>query len=140
MRDGAEDVEQETVLACLENIDRLSRASNTEAFLVAVARNQLRLHLRQRTRMSHRHAVAATLEPLRHCHDRGADDQADSLDLVLEELPGPMRSLVQMVYWSGLSQPQVAAILGVPVGTVATRLRLAKTRLRVLLETRRGSR
>jgi RNA polymerase sigma-70 factor (ECF subfamily) len=139
MRDGAEDIEQETALACLENIDRLSRASNTEAFLIAVARNHLRLHLRQRARMSRRHIVAATLV-LVHPHDGGADDAADSLELVLEALPAPMRAVVQMVYWSGLSQPQVAAILGVPVGTVATRLRLAKTRLRMLLESRLGSR
>jgi RNA polymerase sigma-70 factor (ECF subfamily) len=139
IRDDAEDVAQETALACLEHIERLSGASNTEAFLIAVARNRLRLHLRQRERMQRRHVVAATLEPIVHMDADVEDDPADSLEVVIGALPAPMKAVVEMVYWSGLSQPQIATILGVSVGTVATRLRLAKTRLRALLASRRAS-
>jgi RNA polymerase sigma-70 factor (ECF subfamily) len=138
--DGAEDVEQETALACLENVARLSFASNTEAFVVAMARNQLRMHLRQRKRIASRDLVAASLGPVDAPYDGGADDPADSVESVVEALPEAMRVVVRMVYWDGLSQPQVARTLGVPVGTIATRLRLAKARVRSVLESQLGSR
>jgi RNA polymerase sigma-70 factor, ECF subfamily len=52
----------------------------------------------------------------------------------LEELPGQERPLIELAYWSGLSQSEIAEFLQVPLGTVKTRTRSALARLADALE------
>ncbi len=52
----------------------------------------------------------------------------------LELLPEHERAVVELAYWSGLSQSEVAARLGIPLGTVKTRTRTALAHLADLLE------
>jgi RNA polymerase sigma-70 factor (ECF subfamily) len=48
----------------------------------------------------------------------------------LEALPADEQAVVQLAYFRGLSQSEVAAALGIPLGTVKSRLRRAFSRLR----------
>jgi RNA polymerase sigma-70 factor (ECF subfamily) len=52
----------------------------------------------------------------------------------LEELPRREREVIELAYWSGMSQSEVAAYLDIPLGTVKTRTRSALARLSDLLE------
>jgi RNA polymerase sigma-70 factor (ECF subfamily) len=52
----------------------------------------------------------------------------------MEELPTREREVLELAYWSGLSQSEVADFLAIPLGTVKTRTRSALTRLAGLLE------
>ena len=52
----------------------------------------------------------------------------------VETLPEQERSLVELAYWSGLSQSEIAEYVGVPLGTVKTRTRAALKRLADELE------
>jgi len=47
----------------------------------------------------------------------------------MEELPEKEREVLELAYWSGLSQTEVASFLGIPLGTVKTRTRSALARL-----------
>ena len=51
----------------------------------------------------------------------------------LAGLPEEQRAAIQLAYFQGLSQSEVAAQLGIPLGTVKTRLRLAFDKLRSTL-------
>jgi RNA polymerase sigma-70 factor, ECF subfamily len=51
----------------------------------------------------------------------------------LKVLPSDEQAVVQLAYFRGLSQSEVAAALGIPLGTVKSRLRRAFSRLRELL-------
>ena len=52
----------------------------------------------------------------------------------LEDLPEHERTLIELAYWSELSQSEIAARVNIPLGTVKTRTRSALARLAELLE------
>jgi RNA polymerase sigma-70 factor (ECF subfamily) len=52
----------------------------------------------------------------------------------LEELPPQERTVLELAYWHGLSQSEIAARLRIPLGTVKTRTRSGLHRLADLLE------
>jgi RNA polymerase sigma-70 factor (ECF subfamily) len=51
----------------------------------------------------------------------------------LEELQPREREVIELAYWSSMSQSEVAAYLGLPLGTVKTRTRAALARLAAAL-------
>jgi len=72
--------------------------------------------------------------------DPGPQDRAESsfvswrVHRALEELPLREREVIELAYWSGLSQSEVAEFLHIPLGTVKTRTRSALARLADVLE------
>jgi RNA polymerase sigma factor (sigma-70 family) len=58
----------------------------------------------------------------------------DALLGAVARLPSERRVVVAMRYWLDLDPPEIAAALGVPVGTVSSRLSRALSELRQLLE------
>jgi len=58
----------------------------------------------------------------------------------LNELPEEQREVLELGYFSGLSQSEIAEATGQPLGTVKTRMRLAMQKLREPLSMHRGVR
>jgi RNA polymerase sigma-70 factor (ECF subfamily) len=52
----------------------------------------------------------------------------------LEELPRRERDVIELAYWSGMSQSEIAAYPDIPLGTVKTRTRSALAHLSDVLE------
>lgn len=63
-----------------------------------------------------------------------AKDTAHQVRDALCSLPQEQRLVLEAVYFKGLSQPEVARELEIPLGTVKSRLRLAVARLKAVLE------
>ena len=72
--------------------------------------------------------------------DLGPDERAEQswtqwqVHGALERLPEREREVIALAYWSDLSQSEVAAQLGIPLGTVKTRTRAALMHLAEILE------
>lgn len=72
--------------------------------------------------------------------DRGPDERAEASWLAwrvhsaLERLPDHERPVIELAYWGGLSQSEIAERLHIPLGTIKTRTRSALARLADLLE------
>jgi RNA polymerase sigma-70 factor (ECF subfamily) len=130
----AEDATQETFAAVWRSARsyRPDRGSGS-AWLYAVARHAIIDRARQRVEL----VVAepeeeASAEP-------GPPEAAErswlsfQVHAALERLPERERVVLELAYWSGLSQSEVASYLDVPLGTVKTRTRAALIRLSSLL-------
>jgi RNA polymerase sigma-70 factor (ECF subfamily) len=133
-RGRAEDAVQETFAA----VWRSARSYRPERgaaspWLYAVARNAITDRLRTRT-------DTPGEIPDRPSGDPGPADRAESdyvswrVHLALRELPENEREVIELAYWSGFSQSEVAAFLDIPLGTVKTRTRSGLSRLAGLLE------
>lgn len=78
--------------------------------------------------------------------DHAADTAGDAETAVLAEqvrsallrLPGEQRQVLDMAYWGAMSQQEMATALGIPLGTVKSRVRLALDSLRQFLLTPRS--
>ena len=53
-----------------------------------------------------------------------------SLYFAVQSLPGEQRQVIDLAYYKGMSQSEIAEVLGWPLGTVKTRLRAAVQSLR----------
>ena len=72
--------------------------------------------------------------------EQGPPDHAEAgwtawrVHRALAELPENERQVIELAYWGGRSQSEIADLLGIPLGTVKTRTRTALSRLSALLE------
>ena len=64
-----------------------------------------------------------------------ARDASSRVAAALAELPPPQREVIVLAYFEGLSHSEIAERLGLPLGTVKGRARLALDRLRALAAT-----
>jgi RNA polymerase sigma-70 factor, ECF subfamily len=128
-RDTAEEAVQETFAAVWRSARtfRSDRGAGS-AWLFAVARNAIVDRFRDR-----RNDLADL--PDRPSNEAGPAERAESgwlawrVHRALEELPDSERSVLELAYWSGLSQSEIAEFLQIPLGTVKTRTRSGLGRL-----------
>jgi RNA polymerase sigma-70 factor (ECF subfamily) len=126
----AEDATQETFAAVWRSARsfRPERGSGS-AWLYAVARHAIIDRARQRVDL----VVAEPAEE--PSAEAGPAEAAErswlsfQVQAALERLPERERVVLELAYWSGLSQSEVASYLDVPLGTVKTRTRAALARL-----------
>lgn len=60
--------------------------------------------------------------------------QGDIVRTALERLPQEQKKSIELAYFSGYTQAEIASLMGVPLGTVKGRMRIGLQKLRSMLE------
>jgi RNA polymerase sigma-70 factor (ECF subfamily) len=134
--DRADDVVQECLARALDKVDSWQPGTNLRAWLFVILRN---CHIDEVRRARHHPVV----------NDAGADDrlagipESQALRVTLGEIRDAFlrlkeehREILLLIVVEGLDYQEAAGILGIPVGTVRSRLSRARQALRSAAATR----
>jgi RNA polymerase sigma-70 factor, ECF subfamily len=130
----AEDAAQETFAAVWRSARSYrSERGSASAWLYAVARHAIIDRARQKREQPAEIPDEATESagPAERAEDSWLAWRVHS---ALEQLPERERVVIELAYWRGLSQTEIASYLDVPLGTVKTRTRTGLARLAGLLD------
>lgn len=134
----SEDLVQETFLRALRGIGGYTYPRRFKPWLYAIATNLVRNHWRAAdTRRTVTNVEAATESGAHITSPEGAllaDAEAQALLAALGSLPEHQRDVILLRYTQDMSLAEIAKTLGIPVGTVKSRLSLSLKRLRAALE------
>jgi RNA polymerase sigma-70 factor (ECF subfamily) len=137
--DAADDVVAETFLLAFRQRDRYDQArANALPWLYGIATNLIGRHRRDEIRLYRaltRTGADPVTEPFTDRVDAAVSATAVNrrLAAVLAKLPAAYRDPLLLVAWGDLSYEETALALGVPKGTVRSRISRARTRLRQML-------
>jgi len=133
----AEEIVQDTMLAVWRGAGSFRGESSARSWVIAIARRQTRDRLRGGRLRVVDDAFLADQPSSGPGPEVLALDRAELAEVrgAIRELAQPHRELLGLVFGSGLSLPEVAGVLEIPLGTVKSRLTAARTALgRVLNE------
>lgn len=131
-RHASEDLVQDTVERALSRFAWFRTGAKLDAWLLSIMHN---LFVSQKRRQ----AVLPPCEPIDERSDlamRGTEEDAlalRDLDRALARLPDEQRAVLLLISLEEFSYEETSRILGVPVGTVMSRLSRARERLRIIL-------
>jgi RNA polymerase sigma-70 factor (ECF subfamily) len=141
----AEDLVQETFLRAQRSFDAFEPGTNAKAWLFTILR---RLHIdrgrRERIRPTYRpeeelEGAAIAPDPVGPLADFDHVEPGDVVRL-LEDVPEPFRIAVRLRDLDGLPYAEIGRILGVPPGTVMSRIHRGRECLKDLFVALRGAR
>jgi RNA polymerase sigma-70 factor (ECF subfamily) len=128
--ENAADMSQDIFLRVFKGINTFQGSAEFSTWLYRVAMNECLRRRRGRSQpMKPLIDEPASSDPAPdHCLE-----QADLLERALEQLDGPMRAVFLLREVEELSYQEIAAVLGIPAGTVASQLNRARTQLQSFL-------
>jgi RNA polymerase sigma-70 factor (ECF subfamily) len=131
----AEEILQDTMLAVWRGAGSFRGESSARSWVIAIARRQTRDRLRTRRLRVVDDAYLADQPGSAPGPEVTALDRAELAEVsaAIRELPAPHREVLGLVFGSGLSLPEVAGVLEIPLGTVKSRLTAARTALSRIL-------
>jgi RNA polymerase sigma-70 factor, ECF subfamily len=137
--DDSNELVSQTFLACTQSRDRFRGDASVRQFLFSIAHKVLLQYIRARTKRVREagdfaevcveDAFPATLSSI-IMHRR----EAQSFVQALREIPIDDQVVLELMYFEGLSGPEIAGLLGVAEGTVRGRIARGKERLRARIE------
>jgi len=133
-RDRADDLVQDTLSRALEKEQLWQTGTNLRAWLFTIMHNQNVNNVRRDVREFTAVEIERVSTTLPATTDPSASRKMVELDRALARLPLGQRQVILLVGLEGMSYEDTAGILGVPVGTVRSRLSRGRDTLRELLD------
>ncbi len=135
----AEEIVQEVFLQVWNQAGRYDRSrSSVSTWLVLITRSRAIDRLRSRQVKDRTLTALKQEKPNLHTSPEGSrnvllDQRRSRLRLELAELPNEQREVLELAFFKGMTQSEISASTGIPLGTVKTRTLLAMKKLRKAL-------
>lgn len=132
----AEDVVQEVFVHVWNQAARYDASrSSFSTWLVLITRSRAIDRLRNRKVVERTHEASYAAAPAEHASPEGAEavlmrERRERVRREMENLPPEQRQVIEMAFYQGLTQSEIAAQADLPLGTVKTRTLLAMKKLR----------
>lgn len=130
--DAAWDVTQETWIATLRQIRTLSDPAWFAAWVYRIVRNKCADYCRRASQR--RHLADCLADRQRANSNPSQTGPGDAVAEALRRLPPDRQELLTLRYGEDLNILEIAVILGIPAGTVKSRLHHARGQVRRILE------
>jgi RNA polymerase sigma-70 factor (ECF subfamily) len=133
---AADDITQESCLAVWRSGPRYDpRRGSVRTWVLSIVHNRAIDALRRSGVRDRRHAGDEGIEERLEATERTdaqAIDNATSREVrgALGELPTQQRQVIELAYFAGFTQTEIASMLDTPIGTVKSRMRLGLEKLR----------
>ncbi len=133
--EDAREVVQEAFLYAWRKAESFDPARSSAAtWLSLITRSRAIDRLRRRQHRARMRLSIEREEPESHCDPKGFDQvlrrqRKDRLHRAMGRLPEAQKRVLELSYFHGLTQRQIAAEVGIPLGTVKTRSALAMDKL-----------
>lgn len=135
----ADDLAQEAMLTVWRRADTFKpEQARVSTWIFTIARNK-RIDVLRKERHPELDPTDPALvpdQPMQADAVVGALDEAAHLKSAIEELPKAQGDLIRLAFYDDMAHGEIAAVTGLPLGTVKSRLRLAMAKLRKSLEDR----
>jgi RNA polymerase sigma-70 factor (ECF subfamily) len=126
------DLLQETWLKAFRSLEKLREPRTLPAFLYTIARNTAISRLR-RNELEDASADRQNVNGEFATDDVAAFDNAEQIHHALDQLPLLQREALTLFFLQDLSLEEMSKVLGVPVGTIKSRVHYAKGAMRKIL-------
>ena len=130
-----DDLVQATFTACLSAAPRYRGEGSVRSFLFSIAYNVLRRHYEHRARDARVDFGTVSIHDLAPGPSTAVGRKAEVAVLIaaMRKLPVELQTALELHYWEETTVAEIAVVLGLPVGTVKTRLRRARALLAKLV-------
>jgi RNA polymerase sigma-70 factor (ECF subfamily) len=135
----ADDVLQEVFVHVWNHAARYDPSrSSVSTWLVLITRSRAIDRLRNRKVVERTHEASNLASPAEHTSPEGAEavflrERRERVRREMANLPPEQRQVIEMAFYEGLTQSEIAARADLPLGTVKTRTLLAMKKLRSAL-------
>src|SRR4051812_13283751 len=135
-RNAAEDVVQEAFLSLWRSGARYDRArGSVRTWVLGIVHNRAIDALRRSTVHDRRRASDEGIEERFEARERteveaARNDEAREVHAALRTLPDEQCRVIELAYFGGFSQSEIATMLETPIGTVKGRMRLGLDKMR----------
>lgn len=135
VREGAEDLTQATFVRMIESRERIREGVVFRAFVLGIARNVLREHLRKRAPGREVDPEVESMADLEPGPVTIAGRKAEHRLLLeaLRRLPVDDQILIELSYWEQLRSEDIGAIMGLPGSTARTNLSRVRKKLAAVM-------
>ena len=128
----ANDIIQETMFSIWQSIGSYEHGASFKTWAFSIARRRLADFYRKNKK--HNSLPLTDFEnifPEKDPHNESIDRM--DIDKALSHLNNNENELVYLIFQAGLSYQEISVVMGIPVGTVKSRMASIKSKLRILL-------
>ena len=128
VKEDADDILQNVYITAMQKFNQLKNKESFKAWIISIARNKCNDYFREKAKVLEL-PVEELLET-KLMPGRQGFTEIQSVQETLEKLGGKEKQILYLYFWKEMSQEEIAEKLGIPLGTVKSRLHTAKKKFK----------